>query len=482
MSSEANHPPGNCALCVDLDGTLCRTDTLWELALQAFRHNPWAVLRAGICLPAHRRPERLKADLADIVDFNAKGLPWCPEVLAEIHRAHLAGRRVALATASTARVAGAVACELALFDEVFSSTRELNLKGVAKAAALAKRFGTFEYLGDSPADSPVWEAAASAVCVVPKGRTLPPAAARISGMRELPAVPSAGVGAWRLLRPHQWVKNLLVFVPVLTSHRWDQAPDLAASSAAFVSLSLLASAVYCINDVLDAPEDRQHPKKRNRPVASGAVSIPRAIATAATLAGVAFIPAFFLPPSFSLALVAYLLFAAAYVAYLKRLENWDFSTLGVLYMLRMVAGGAATGIGCSLWLLGFACVFFANLAILKRYSEILLWQREGIHTLPGRAYVSRHADPLFRLGVVLSLASCCLVAVYSFSSQAASLYASPHWLLGSAMALFAWDRKMWLHATQEKILGDPVLHAMKSAFSYWCAGAAAIGIVAAMVL
>lgn len=474
--------PAKCALCVDLDGTLCRTDTLWELAAQAFRRDPRAVLRAGICLARHRRPELFKADLADIVDFDARGLPWCREVLAEIHKARLEGRKVVLATASAARVAGAVAREIALFDEVFSSTRETNLKGHAKAKVLEQHFATFEYIGDSPADLPAWEAAGRAVCVVRKGRPLPSAAAGIQGMRALPVESPAGSGAWRLLRPHQWVKNLLVFVPVLTSHRWSQPQDVAAASAAFVSLSLAASAVYCINDILDAPEDRHHPEKRHRPVASGVMPIPGAIAIAAALAGLAFAPAFYLPPAFSLALGAYFAFAAAYVVFLKRLENWDYSTLGVLYMLRVIAGGAATGIGCSLWLLGFACVFFANLAILKRYSEILVWRREGIESMPGRAYLSRHARPLHRLGRVLSLASGLLVAVYAFSSQAGSLYSSPLWLLGSAAALLVWERKMWFRAARGRILGDPVLYAAKWPFSFLCAGVAALCIVFAMVL
>jgi 4-hydroxybenzoate polyprenyltransferase len=482
MPPEDNHPAVvNCALCVDLDGTLCRTNTLWDLATQAFRRGPEAAVCAVLRLAVHRRPERIKADLADIVDFEPGGLPWRPEILDEIRKARGEGRKVALATASTSRVAEAVAAELGLFDAVFASTRVTNLKGKAKADALAGAFEAFEYIGNSPADQPVWQAATRAACVVVKGKQAPPAATRIGGMRELRVGGPAGAGAWHLLRPHQWVKNLLVFVPVLTSHRWSCLSDVTAAAAAFVSLSLAASAVYCINDILDAPEDRRHPEKRHRPVASGAVPIPAALAAATALAVAAFAPAFFLPSWFTLVLAAYFAFAGAYVVHLKRLENWDYSTLGLLYMLRVVAGGAATGIGCSLWLLGFAGVFFANLALLKRYAEIILWRRHGILGVPGRAYVARHVRPLHRIGRVLSLASGILVAVYAFSPQAGSLYDAPLWLLGSAAALLVWERKMWFRAARGKIPGDPVLCAMRLPCSYLCAGAAAICVVIAML-
>ncbi len=262
-------------LCVDLDGTLVRTDMLWESVLANARLRPWILLTLPLLLLKGRAS--MKSILAESADIDVATLPYRTEVLELIRRSRRDGREIFLATASSQHVASKIADAVGLFDGVIASDDKSNLKGARKANALVMRFGRqgFDYIGDSAADRPVWAAARRAFVVGPRAGRLnigaggPVIETLDSGHRRF-----ATVGpAIRALRPHQWAKNLLVFVPLLAAHRAGDPTAVASSLLAFMAFCLCASSAYVLNDLLDLGADRAHPRKRERPFASGDLSL-----------------------------------------------------------------------------------------------------------------------------------------------------------------------------------------------------------------
>ncbi len=466
----ANPTPGRGPLCVDLDDTFLKVDTLWECAVAALRQRPILLLRAVADAP--RDLALAKTTLAEAVRVEVASLPVRPEVMALIREYRAQGRAVVLATASPAAIAAQVAAAHGCFDEVWASSRERNLKGTAKAEFLAARYGTgqFDYVGDASADLAVWRRAARRLVIAPGGR-IP------SGLvlPDLPLEPLAVAGqpaAWlRALRPHQWTKNLLVFVPLLTSHRLFDPPVLARAVLAAVSVSLIASALYLLNDILDAPHDRLHPQKRFRPIAAGNLAVPAAIGLGLGLAALSIGPAFVLPGAFAGWLAAYAIAGGLYTFWLKRVFLLDAALLVLLYLVRILMGCAATGIVCSPWLFAFALLLLGSLALLKRYVEILSIPAGLDIPLPGRGAYSRTFEPLTRaIGLTLGGLAALLFLPYMFSEQAGLLYRHALWLAGASLAVGAWIWRAWRLAAQRRMPSDPVVFALTDPSSYALGG------------
>ena len=249
-------------LVVDLDGTLCRTDTLWESFFAAWRVCWWLPFAAALWLLRGRQLLKLKVAALALPDV--AHLPWNPAVLSALQAARAQGRACVLATAANERIAHACAESLGGFDRVLASTETLNLKGAAKAQLLVQLYGAqgFDYIGDSRADLPVWAQAAHKISVT---SVLPPEGERLSGTRS-----SHTLAAWaKELRVRHWVKNILVFVALVAAHRWAYASAWQAAALSFVAFCCVCSGVYIINDLFDLAADRAHPTKQRRPLASG---------------------------------------------------------------------------------------------------------------------------------------------------------------------------------------------------------------------
>ena len=272
-------------LVVDLDGTLTPTDTLLESLVILVKRRPFAVLWALWALRGGR--DAFKQRIAAETRLPVHLLPWRADFVAWLREQRATGRRLILATAAHESIAAEVARELELFDTVIATnTKEGNLKGAAKLAAIRARVGDrFSYAGDERADLPIWASATSAVVVGAREGVARRVRAAVTVEREFPpAAPSPGF--WlRALRAHQWVKNLLLFVPLLTSFSFLDPGSVLAALVAFAAFSLAASGTYLLNDVWDLDSDRQHARKRYRPVASGALKLSHALGAAARLAG-----------------------------------------------------------------------------------------------------------------------------------------------------------------------------------------------------
>lgn len=448
-------------LVVDLDGTLIHTDMLHESALRVLRDHPLDVLRIPAWLAKGKAV--LKRKLAERSSFDPASLPYNRELLHWLGEQRGLGRPLVLCTASDRSIADAIASHLGLFDEVMASDGTHNLSGEYKAEALEKRFGAtgFDYAGNALADVVVWERARRAVVVNADSRLLEQAAACCDVEKVFPPT-ALDFTAWRrVLRVHQWLKNALLFVPVLAAHQITNPQLWLSLLLAFCSFSLCASSVYIANDLLDLESDRQHPRKCNRPFASGLVpawmgALLAPLLLAASIAIGARVGGSFLPW-----LLIYFALTCAYSWGLKRLLLVDCLTLAVLYTLRIVAGAAAASMSLSFWLLAFSVFLFLSLAFVKRYAELQVQLLHGKHKVHGRGYFTTDAPLIQMQGMASGYAAVLVLALYLNSSAVLQLYRTPELVWGAVLAVLFWINWMWMQAHRGHMHDDPLVFAVK---------------------
>lgn len=456
---------------MDLDGTLIHTDMLHESALRAVRDRPVDVLRMPFWLSQGKAV--LKRRLAAGAAVDAASLPYNVELIAWLREQKAAGRTLVLCTASDVVIASAIAVHLDLFDDVMASDGVLNLAGVNKAAALEQRYGRagYDYAGNSSADLHVWQRARRAV-VVNAGAALAARAATHCEVERVFVAPARGFAAWRrVLRVHQWMKNLLLFIPMLAAHEITDPATIAALLIAFIAFSLCASTVYIANDLLDLESDRQHPRKCKRPFASGAVPAWMGVALAPLLLAASLLLAWYVGPAFLAWLVVYFVLTCAYSFGLKRLMLVDCLTLAVLYTLRIVAGAAAADNMLSFWLLAFSVFLFLSLAFVKRYAELHVQMESGKEKVHGRGYFTSDAPLVQMLGVTAGYASAVVLALYLNSDAVWQLYRTPEAVWGTVPVLLFWISWIWMKAHRGEMHDDPLVFAVKDQASL-LAGAA----------
>ncbi len=459
-------------LCVDLDGTLIRTDLLHESLLALLRQDPNALVSLPGWLASGRAP--FKHAIAARVQIDAATLPYNQTVLKRITQARADSRPVVLVTAAAPQLAEAVAAHLGSFTAVLSSDATHNLSGSAKAAHLIKAYGErgFDYIGNSATDRPVWNAARHAM-VVGGNAALVQSAIRIEPIasRIKPFI--------KALRPVQWLKNLLVFVPLLAGQKVGDPALFLAACMAFVAFSLTASSVYIVNDLLDLAADRRHHRKAMRPFASGSLPISAGIIAAPLLAvaGVA-ISLLFLPPIYLVVLAGYLLLTSLYSFWLKREVILDVILLAGLYTTRLLAGSAATGIEPSFWLLAFSQFIFLSLALVKRYTELRLKADDG-GIVAGRGYYAADLPVLMALGASSGMMAVLVLALYIESPATAALYAGRGWLWLILPTFLYWVARLWMKTHRGEVHDDPVVFAARDRQSLVIAGMLGIIFVAA---
>jgi 4-hydroxybenzoate polyprenyltransferase len=407
-------------------------------------------------------------------------LPLNGAVVAHVEAARAAGVRTALVSASDARLVHAVAERTGLFDEVHGSEPGRNLKGPAKAAFLAGRFGErgFSYAGDSQADLAVWARAAEAVTVgAGPGLRRAAEAAAPAALHLEPGGTGIGLAHLKALRPHQWLKNLLVFLPVLAAHVTDPAVWLTALMA-FLAFGLTASSVYVLNDLLDLGPDRAHPRKCRRPFASGAVPISHGLVMAPGLLAAAILVALIgTPPLFLAVLAGYYALTLAYSLVLKRRLVVDICALAGLYTLRIMGGAAATAVALSPWMLAFSGFLFLSLAAVKRQAELVDGIASGRERAAGRAYLAGDLPVVTMMALAAGYAAVLVLALYIASPEVRVLYAQPFLLWGVAPVLVYWTSRMVMIAHRGRMTDDPVVFALRDRVSLACGAAvAAVGL------
>lgn len=467
-------------LVVDLDGTLIHTDLLHESLIALVRQQPMALGRVLKWLLRGRA--HLKHQLAERVVIDVASLPYNESLIAWLSEQHLRGRPLVLATGSDIRLAEAVANHLGIFKSVLGSNGEINLTGPAKRDALIAAYGAtgFSYAGNSKSDLHVWKVAKSAI-LVSGSETLLQEAKKLTQIEKKLDPLSGGLRPWlRALRLHQWLKNLLVVLPLLAAHRTFDMAAWANCFIAFVAFSIAASSVYLLNDLLDISDDRHHRSKKYRPFAAGTISLSHGILAVPFLFAVALGFMFLLPWRFGAVLCGYYVLTLFYSLALKRLVMVDVVTLAALYTLRIVAGAVAIAVPLSFWLLAFSMFIFLSLALLKRYSELIEMQRAGrLAKVRGRGYHVEDLSLLVSLGAAAGYASVMVLALYINSEGVMALYREPRAIWFACPLLLFWISRAWLIAHRGEMNDDPVIYAIRDntsraigvflAISFWFA-------------
>jgi 4-hydroxybenzoate polyprenyltransferase/phosphoserine phosphatase len=455
-------------LVVDLDGTLCRSDTFHEALAGLAATRPGVLLRA----PAHLRAGKaaLKRHVAGQLVVAPESLPYDPQVLDLVAAARAAGRPVALVSAADHRQVEAVAAHLGGFDLAVGTGSAAagpeNLSGAQKARFLRDLYGArgFDYIGDSRADIPVWAAARRAFAVRPSAGLRRAAGAAGITLEAVGAAEGSGLRALvQALRPHQWAKNLLVLLPVLAAQ---DASALGAALLAMLCFSLTASGVYLVNDLADLPADRAHPRKRFRPFAAGRLAIAQGVAAAAAVFAAGILLALLLlPAAFSATLLVYVVATFAYSFWLKRKMMVDIIGLAGLYTLRIIGGATATGIVLSPWLLVFSMFLFFSLATIKRQSELIDAERRGAAPTPGRNLQAVDLGVLQGMAIASGQAAVLVFALYAQDDLVAARHARPELLLLVCPVLFFWLSRIQILTRRGFMTDDPLVFTMRDRVS-----------------
>jgi 4-hydroxybenzoate polyprenyltransferase/phosphoserine phosphatase len=456
-------------LCVDLDGTLVKSDTLIDSLLVMVRTRP----RLLLALPARlfHGKAAFKAFVTESISLDVVHLPYNRKLLQFLQRERNQGRDIYLATGADVRLANRVAEHLGIFKGVLGSDGATNLTGTRKLDRLRIQLqanlgsAAFDYIGNDTPDLPLLVQAAQPMVANP---TL---ALRI-GLRSQGIKPAQEFieqrspvrSLLKAVRLHQWAKNLLIFVPLLLSHRLS-VPKLLIALAAFCCFSLTASAAYIVNDLLDIEADRRHPRKRLRPFASGDLSAFAGACIVAVFLIVGLAGGRLLPGEFYGWLLLYLAFTLSYSGFLKRMALFDVLALSGLYILRLLAGGAATQTPISHWLAGFSMFLFLSLAIVKRFAELENLRSSNSTPKNGRGYLLSDIEQLRSFGTSSATAAVLVFAIYISGADVVKLYRQPRLLWLIVPMLILWLFRVWLLASRGELDEDPVAFALTDRMS-----------------
>jgi len=450
-------------LVVDLDGTLLKSDLLWEGLACLLTRRPTALL--GVVGNLLRGRAAVKAFVARASGVRAVDVPLNPRVVELIEQARAEGRTIVLASGANEDQLSELGTSLGA-DLVWGSHGGRNLSGRAKLAKIQEEFPEFDYVGNSRADLPLWRAARCAISLNPGYATLWRARRARSDLVVMAQDRRRWQSAVRALRPHQWAKNTLMFLPAVAAHLQPTLPLGLRLVAGFAAFSALASAGYLLNDIADLRGDRAHPVKRNRPLAAGDLSIPSALLMTFALLLLSAALAWTLSPTFTGLLGLYFALAIAYSWLLKPQLVLDVITLATLYTMRIIAGATLVDVPLSRWFLVFSIFFFFSLALVKRVVELDAVRARNRERATGRDYRVEDVPVLTALGAAAAAASALVYCLYVSGDDVRRLYSSPDWLwLGLPLFLY-WIGRVWILAGRGMLREDPVAFALRDRITY----------------
>lgn len=458
--------PDPVPLFVDLDGTLIKTDLLVESALRLLKQSPLSLLAILFWLIRGGKAG-LKAEIAQRIKLDAALLPLQNDFLDFLRKEAGNGRVVYLATASDSAMAEPISRRLGFFTALLASTPSNNLKGKRKLEAILSITGgdPFDYAGNAHADMPVWAAARRALVVNPDPGVAAIARARFNVQHVFDDRPPA-LRTWvRAVRLYQWLKNLLLFVPLLTAHAFT-GTALVTMTLGFTAFGCVASGTYLLNDLLDLDSDRRHPRKSKRPFASGDLSPILGVLAMLVLLAMGLTLAATLSMPFFLSALAYLILTLSYSLYFKAYVLLDVLLLAGLYTVRIIAGALAIGVSISSWLLAFSIFAFLNLALVKRCSELKAMESQARTATSGRDYRLADLGILSSMGIAAGYISVLVLALYVDNPDVRNTYSNPLllWLLCPFMMY--WVSRLWIKTSRGEMNDDPLLYSLRDRASW----------------
>ena len=453
-------------IAVDLDGTLVLTDTLHESFLLMLKQDFFSILLLPFWLLQGKAV--LKSNLAKRVSLNVALLPYNQVLIEWLKEQKADGKKIVLTTAADQHIANAVASHLGLFDDVFASDGKTNNASFNKAHLLNNLFGqsSWDYVGNSKADLEVWKSANHAIVVNASTSIIKKVHKTAGNVSLILSARPVTANDWlKVFRVHQWLKNLLIFVPLLAAHQITNLEALWMLVEAFVAFSFCASAVYIANDLLDLDSDRLHPRKYRRPFASGNIPISSGFFLAPILALLSLSTALWVSHTFTLWLAGYFAVTCVYTLWIKKLILVDCLTLAGLYTLRIIAGASVVSVAVSFWLLSFSVFIFLSLAFVKRFAELQAQADAGGNIVQGRGYMVSDQSMIQTLGVTAGYASVLVFALYLQSESVLTLYAQPELIWLSVPLMLFWVSWIWMKAHRGQMHDDPIVFAIKDKVS-----------------
>lgn len=455
-------------IVVDLDGTLVSTDLLWESLLLFIKKNPFFLFFLPIWLIQGGKA-LVKVKLADRVQPDIATLPYSNQLISFLKQARQEGKKLILASGSDERIVKAVSKHLGFFDESFGTTSDCNLKGLKKREAINSYLNKkpFSYIGNEKSDMSLWVGSEKAY-VVTRSKKLIRSIRKNCSEIHIFDRPGKIKAIFRALRPYQWSKNLLIFVPLFLAHQITDLSKLVSCILAFFVFSFCASAFYILNDLFDLEADRRHEKKKSRPFATGVLSMPNGLVMAFVSLGISIhLGFYFLTFQFLFILLLYCIFTLLYSLFYKKIIILDAIVLSIFYTLRIFAGGIAASVEVSPWLLAFSAFFFLSLAFVKRFVELRDNKKNNVEKPDGRNY---HIDDMFLIqssGISSGFMSVLVFFIYITNSQVVrELYSNTTLLWFIGPLLIYWLNRMWFLARRGTLDSDPVLFAIKDCASW----------------
>ena len=462
-------------ICVDLDGSLLRIDSLHEAAFHAVVQNPITLFQFPAWLA--RGKARLKEELAKRWSFDPAHLPYNESCLAFLQSKRADGHRIVLVTAADRAIAQSIADHHGIFDEVIASDGTNNLRGTRKAEVLCKRFGEggFIYAGNDATDLHVWNKSAGAVLVNAPVAVKQEALTRYAEVTTIDEqLPSTSRALAKAMRPYQWVKNVLVFFPMLAAGNIQDLSAWLSCLVIFAAFCCVASGIYLLNDMADLASDRVHPRNRRRPFASGTLSMRAGLLSAPIL----IVGGFWLGAQTNafFTIVIYFALSMAYNVKLKEMPLIDVFLLAALYSIRLFGGGEASGNTVSVWLLGFSSFIFLSLAMVKRTSELNRLRNSGHNAAARRGYMATDLEIVQMMGCAAAFASAVVLSLYIQSHSAELVYENPEILWALIPLILFWQCRLWLSAARGYMHDDPIVYAARDWVSWlvFLAGATAV--------
>ncbi len=454
-------------LCFDLDGTLIATDSLAESLLLILKTTPLYFFLLPFWLI--RGKYNFKSQIEQHSNISPDKLPYIENVLEFAKAEKAKGRMIVLATASMQGIGDKIANYLGIFDLVIGSKNGINLRSSHKRDELVSLFGEkgFDYAGDSKADIKVWKSADKAIVVQANDSVLKAAQANGNVQVVFKEDFSQTKAYIKQIRVYQWIKNILLFLPFILAHKLFDVNIIHNVVVGFFSFSFLASFVYVLNDLMDLEADRIHPRKKNRPLASGKINLFRGFALLPILCSASFgLSILFLPIEFTIILVIYAVTNIVYSLYAKKIMILDIIILSSLYTLRLISGGSAANVAISPWLIEFSIFFFFSLAAVKRFSELLSLKETDTTSAKYRGYMFADLDLVRNFGIISGYISVLIIALYVNGREVQQLYKHPEVLWGITPVLHYWISRIWLLAHRGQMNDDPIIFTGKDPVSY----------------
>lgn len=463
--------PATCPVYVDLDDTLISTDMLWESICFLLCQRPASAF--GLPFWLLRGKAGFKRAIAQRLSFNPALLPYRAEVLDYLREEKARGRRLVLATASDALLAEPIAEHLRIFDGLLASDGVTNLSGETKLAAIRDdcEGPDFEYLGNAMSDIPIWREAAVATLVQPSAGAARAAEGFEGSVKQIESE-RPGLGpALKAMRCYQWIKNALLWVPLVLAHQLGNAQKLSQVAIAFACFCAIASATYILNDLLDIESDRRHERKCKRPFAAGTLPIANGVVLSSALMLGGFGLSFSMLPWVATGMLAiYTVLTISYSLFLKQKLFLDVLVLAGLFTHRVLAGAVAAEVRLSPWLLAFCMFLFLSLALLKRYAELLATEGGELEGNRRRAYEVTDLGMVETMGLAAGYMAVLVLCLFVTSDDVSKLYPRPNVLWLIMPPILYWISRMWFLAQRKILLDDPVMFAAVDRTSWLTGG------------